>query len=85
MKPDGTLLIEKGATKNNIAQHPPRLKRMKQLEPFGLTTQILLTLWLGFLFITEMPQSGSQTSRPSAPSGTDMRLPVFLPLYHSNV
>lgn len=37
MKPDGTLLIEKGATKNNIAQHPPRLKRMKQLEPFGLT------------------------------------------------
>lgn len=28
-------------------------------------------------------RSGRQTSRPSAPSGADMRLPVFLPLYHS--
>lgn len=28
-------------------------------------------------------RSGRQTSRPSAPSGADMRLPVFLLLYHS--
>lgn len=73
----GTLFIEKGATKNSIS-----------LTAFGPTmseaeTQILLRHMFPFLFITEVLHSGSQTSRPSAPSGTDMCLPVFLSLYHS--
>lgn len=78
------MLIESSATKNNIRAFGPTksIKDEKKLKPFGL---ILLRLVFSFLFTTKVLDSGSQTSRLSAPSGADTCLPVFLSLYHYNV